>query len=53
MGVAFFVAHGARLSGDDHGEMSFLYLAGFVVVLVAGPGQLSIDGVLFKRKPMA
>jgi putative oxidoreductase len=53
MGVAFFVAHGAKLSGEGSGEMSFLYLAGFVVILVAGPGQLSIDGLLFKRKPMA
>lgn len=44
MSVAFFVAHGAKLSGQGSGELAFVYLAGYVVVLLAGAGKYSIDG---------
>ncbi len=44
MSVAFFVAHGGQLSGPGSGEMAFLYLAGCVTLLVAGPGKFSVDG---------
>jgi putative oxidoreductase len=44
MGVAFFVKHQHSLSGENSGEMAALYLAGFLVLLVAGPGRFSFDG---------
>ncbi len=43
MSVAFFVAHGAKLSGQGNGELAFVYLAGYVVLLVAGAGKFSVD----------
>ena len=44
MGVAFFMAHGAKLSGEGSGELAFIYLAAFVVILFTGAGKFSIDG---------
>ncbi len=41
MGVAFFIIHKGRFS---EGEMSFLYFAGFLAVLFAGPGKFALDG---------
>ena len=41
MGVAFFIIHKGRFS---EGEMAFLYFAGFVAVLVAGPGKFALEG---------
>lgn len=43
MSVAFFMAHGAKLSGPGSGELAFVYLAGYVVLLVAGAGKFSVD----------
>lgn len=43
MSVAFFVAHGAKLSGPGNGELAFVYLAGYVVLLLAGAGKFSVD----------
>ncbi|MFO1451319.1 MAG: DoxX family protein [Opitutaceae bacterium] len=43
MGVAFFVIHGSALSGQNSGEMSYLYLAGFSVLFLAGGGRFSVD----------
>ncbi len=43
MSVAFFIAHGAKLSGQGNGELAFIYLAGYVVILIAGAGRLSAD----------
>lgn len=43
MAVAFFVAHGANLSGPASGEVAFLYLAGYLAILFAGAGKFSID----------
>jgi putative oxidoreductase len=45
MGVAFFLVH-KSLQG---GEMAFIYLAGFVMLLIAGPGKFSVDKVLFGK----
>lgn len=44
MSVAFLMVHGAKLSGPGSGELAFVYLAGFLTVLVAGPGRFSVDG---------
>lgn len=44
MGVAFFSAHGMKLSGPMSGEIPYLYLAGFVTILIAGAGKFSVDG---------
>ncbi|MCR6655920.1 MAG: DoxX family protein [Opitutus sp.] len=44
MAFAFFAAHGAKLSGPGSGELAFIFLAGFVTLLVAGPGRFSVDG---------
>ncbi len=43
MSVAFFVAHGAKLTGENNGEMAFLYLIVFVVLILTGPGKYAID----------
>jgi putative oxidoreductase len=43
MAVAFWVAHGGRLSGPGSGEMAFLYLGAYVVLFVAGGGKYSLD----------
>lgn len=45
MGVAFFLVHKAQLkAGPGSGEVAFLFLVGFVAVLVAGPGRFALDG---------
>lgn len=43
MSVAFFMAHGAKLAGQASGELPFVYLAGYLVVLIAGAGKFSVD----------
>lgn len=43
MSVAFFMAHGAKLSGQGSGELPFVYLAGYMVLLLAGAGKFSVD----------
>lgn len=43
MSVAFFVAHGGKLTGPSSGELAFVYLVGYVVLLVAGAGKFSVD----------
>lgn len=43
MGVAFEVAHKGSLSGGHSGELAFIYLAGFVSLLLAGGGRFSLD----------
>lgn len=47
MATAFVVGHGARLSGSGNGELAFLYLGGFVALLIAGPGRYSVDQLMF------
>jgi putative oxidoreductase len=43
MGVAFFMAHGAKLSGQGSGEMAFLFLGVFAALFFAGGGKYSVD----------
>jgi len=43
MSVAFFMAHGMTLSGPMSGEVAYLYLAGYLTVLIAGAGKFSAD----------
>jgi putative oxidoreductase len=50
MSVAFFLVHKMALKGPMSGEMAFIYLAGFVTVLLAGPGRFSVDGTSGKSR---
>ena len=51
MGVAFFVVHKASLAaGPNSGELAFIFLAGFVTLVIAGPGRLSADACLQRTK---
>jgi putative oxidoreductase len=51
MAVAFALVHKMALSGQHSGELAFIYLAGFVTVLLAGPGRLSADACVFGKPP--
>ncbi len=51
MGVAFFVVHKGQLTGMDSGEMAFVYLAGFVVLTLAGPGHYAMDAAKAAKSP--
>ena len=44
MAVAFFLVHKMVLKGPTSGELAFIYLAGFVTILIAGPGRFALDG---------
>jgi putative oxidoreductase len=46
MAVAFFIVHQGALSGEGSGELAFIYLAGSVTLLLAGPGSFSLDTML-------
>jgi len=46
MGVAFWQAHGGKLSGPGSGEMAFLYLGACVVLFVSGGGKYAVDSAL-------
>jgi len=48
MAVAFFAVHGGTLTGESSGEMAFIYLAGFVALLIAGPGRFSFDRLILR-----
>lgn len=43
MSVAFFMVHGAAISGEHSGEMPLLYLATFVALFIMGPGKYAVD----------
>ncbi|HET7625539.1 MAG TPA: DoxX family protein [Verrucomicrobiae bacterium] len=47
--VAFFVHHKMALSGANSGELAFIYLAVVVSLLIAGPGRISADAMIFKK----
>ena len=47
MAVAFFVVHKRVLSGEHNGEVAFIYLAGYVALLLAGAGRISVDKTVF------
>ena len=44
MTTAFLIGSGGRLTGPHNGELAFLFLGAFVVLLLAGPGRFSVDG---------
>jgi uncharacterized membrane protein YphA (DoxX/SURF4 family) len=44
MGVASFMIHKADFFGEA--ELATLYLAGYLALLVAGPGKISMDRML-------
>jgi putative oxidoreductase len=44
MFVAFLMVHKAGMSG---GELAFLYLAGYVILVIAGGGLFSLDTIAF------
>lgn len=45
MAVAFFMVHKSLQSG----ELAFVYLAGFLMLLIAGGGKFSVDKMLFGK----
>ncbi len=46
--VAFLMVHKTALTGQGNGELSFIYLAGYCGLLIAGGGLFSMDTVVFK-----
>jgi putative oxidoreductase len=46
MSVALFKAHDAQIFGD--GRSSGLFLIGFIVIFLLGPGKISVDGAMGK-----
>lgn len=44
MAVAFFIAHNAQFAGEKPGELAFVYMMGFITLLLAGGGKFSVDG---------
>lgn len=44
--TAFTLAHGMVLIGQGSGELPLVYLIGFLVLFLAGPGKFSIDAKL-------
>ncbi len=44
MAVAFFLVHKMVLKGQGSGELAFIYLAGFLTILLTGPGRFALDG---------
>ena len=46
MCVVVAIAHNYEIFGD--GEHGAMLLAGFIVILLVGPGKISIDGVINK-----
>ena len=49
MFVAFLMVHKTAMSGQGSGELAFLYLAGYVVLVIAGGGLFSLDTVAFAK----
>ena len=46
MGVAYFIVHATDPFATK--ELAFVYLALFLILIVAGPGRYSIDGLIGK-----
>ncbi|MGC4074723.1 MAG: DoxX family protein [Nibricoccus sp.] len=51
MAVAFFIAHGGKLSGTGSGELAFLYLGAYVALFLAGGGFFAVDMKLAAKSP--
>jgi putative oxidoreductase len=43
MVTAFWFAHGGRLTGNNNGELAFIYLGAFVALFLGGAGKFSLD----------
>ncbi len=41
--MAFILVHHYRFHGPGNGELPWLYLAGALTILIAGPGRFSVD----------
>jgi putative oxidoreductase len=50
LSVAFVFGHNMKLSGPGNGELALVYLAGFVTLVIAGPGRYSVDRAIFGRR---
>ena len=48
--TAFFVAHNGALSGENSGEMAFLFFGAWLVLLIAGAGRYSLDAGMGQRR---
>lgn len=49
MFVAFLMVHQSALTGPNNGELAFIYLCGYVALLIAGSGMISLDMALFGK----
>lgn len=49
MFVAFLMVHKTALNGQGSGELAFLYLAGYVILAIAGGGLFSLDTLAFGK----
>jgi putative oxidoreductase len=49
LSVAFLMVHKTALSGHGSGELAFIYLAGYVALLIAGGGRISLDMIAFGK----
>jgi len=49
MFVAFLMVHKTAMNGQGGGELAFLYLAGFVMLVIAGGGLFSLDTLAFNK----
>jgi putative oxidoreductase len=49
MFVAFLMVHKTALTGPQSGELAFVYLAGYVILCIAGGGLFSLDTVAFSK----
>ena len=49
MFVAFLMVHKTALTGTGSGELAFLYLAGFILLVIAGGGLFSLDTLTFGK----
>lgn len=46
LAVAIFKAHNGQIFGD--GEKAMLYLAGYLAIILIGPGRVSVDSMIGK-----
>lgn len=47
--VAFLMVHKVALTGQGSGELAFVYVAGYVFLLIAGGGLFSLDTLFFGK----
>lgn len=47
MSVALFMVHNGN-PYDEHGQMAALFLIGYILILIIGPGKASVDGMIGK-----